>query len=442
MLILRLILKKIINRIIIIIYNKEKIMNTYISENKFQFITDFSKHAYTDVKGNSHELNFNDLTIVERIMLSSYLTFLCSNNEGKKTNRKDLYNLIFNFNNKRQRKTSYQDPFIEDISNFIARQPYYFAFIKSHYNDIVNDKTFIYRQQLNHSEMDVLYLMKFRRNYHSLMNVLYIIGVAKQNIATTYLNKLPLSNISENITYSKKLVEEIFEKINSVSKNEVKYKIVDGIVYFGNGFGIEEDEEYQSNEKQLFNKTQKEESILDELAFDSNSSSVTHVVEKKIIPQTPVVEKVELEKYEEPKSIPFDLSEVKADVFVFQSLLDKLLENPNYCSDLLEKRFPECGKRSKFLRSVNKEIGDITNRISEDKDLIEFTTNPEYCFKNDKNWQEKKDIAKYNIIKLSKPMFKFIEKVHDEKPDMFELVLAGIFLTNRSYIDALIYSKR
>lgn len=417
-------------------------MNTYISENKFQFITDFSKHAYIDVKGNSYELNFNDLTIVERIMISSYLTFLCSNDEGKKTNKKDLYNFIFNFNNKRQRKTSYQDSFIEDLSNFIARQPYYFAFIKSHYNDIVNDKTFIYRQQLNHSEMDILYSLKFQRNYHSLMNVLYIIGVAKQNITTTYLNKIPLANIYPSTpALGKKRVEEIFEKINAVSKNEVKYKIVDGMVYFGNGFGIEEDSKYQSVEKQLFDKTQNVESILDELAFDSNSSLETPVVEK-IIPKTPVVEKVELEKYEEPKSIPFDLSEVKADVFVFDNLLDKLLDHPNYCSDLLEKTFPECGKRTKFLRSINKEIGGITDRIKENKDLIEFTENPEYCFKNDKNWQEKKDIAKFNIIKLSKPMFKFIEKVYDEKHDMYETVLAGIYQTNKKFIHALMYSQK
>lgn len=416
-------------------------MGTYISRNKFQFITDFSKHAYTDVKGNSHELNFNDLTIAERIMLSSYLTLLCSNDDGK-TNRKDLYNLIFNFNNKKQRKTSYQDSFIDDLSNFISRQPYYFAFIKSHYKDIENDKTFIYRQQLNHSEMDVLYSLKFQRNYHSLMNVLYIIGVAKQNITTAYLNKIPMSSIYSHSTIGKKRVEEIFEKINAVSKNEVKYKIVDGMVYFGNGFSIEEDEGYQSNEKQLFNKTQKEESILDELAFDSNSSIETPIVEKKIIPQTPVVEKVELEKYEEPKSIPFDLSEVKADVFVFDHLLDKLLDHPNYCSDLLEKTFPECGKRTTFLRKVNKEIGGITDRIKENKDLIEFTENPEYCFKNDKNWQEKKDIAKFNIIKLSKPMFKFIEKVYDEKHDMYDVVLAGIYQTNKKYIHALMYSQK
>ena len=296
-------------------------METYISKDKFQFITDFSKHAYTDVKGNSYELNFNDLTVAERIMLSSYLTFLCSNDDGK-TNKKDLYNLIFNFNNKKQRKTSYQDSFIDDLSNFIARQPYYFAFIKSHYNDIENDKTFIYRQQLNHSEMDVLYSLKFQRNYHSLMNVLYIIGVAKQNITTTYLNKLPLSNIYSHSSLGKKRVEEIFEKINAVSKNVVRYKIIDGLVYFGNGFGIEEDEEYQSKGKRLFNRTQREESILDELTFDSNSSLETPVVEKKIVPQNLVAEKVEIVKYEEPKTILFDLDEVNADVFIFQSLLD------------------------------------------------------------------------------------------------------------------------
>lgn len=418
-------------------------METYISKDKFQFITDFSKHMYMDVKGNSYELNFNDLTIAERIMLSSYLTLLCSNSDGK-TNKKDLYNLIFNFNNKTQRKTSYQDSFIDDLSNFIARQPYYFAFIKSYYNDIENDKTFIYRQQLNHSEMDVLYSLKFQRNYHSLMNVLYIIGVAKQNITTTYLNRLPLLNIySSSPALGKKRVDEIFNKINAVSKNEVKYKIVDGIVYFGNGFSIDENEEYQSKGKQLFNKIQREESILDELAFDSHSSLETPVVDKKIVPQNPVEEKVEIVKYEEPKNIPSDLSEVHADVFVFEQLLNKLLEKPNYCSDLLEKGFPDYNKRAKFLRFVNKEIGNISDRIREDKDLIQFTNNPEYPFpKDDKNWKDRKDTAKYNIIKLSKPMFKFIEKIYDERPEIYETVLAGIFQTNRSYIKALIYSQR
>ena len=240
---------------------------TYINDNRFQFITDFSKHQYVDVNGETHELNFNELSIIERVMLSGYLTYLCKNYGKNKPKHQDVYSLIFNFNDKKIKKApTYYDYFIKDLSKFIAREPYFFSFIHSNFDRIENDKTFIYRQQLNHSEMELLYSLTFRKQYQSLLTVLYILGVAKQNTVSTYLNKVPLSNFySNNITLSKKRINEVFSVINSSSKNQVNFVIKDDIIYFGNGFEVDEANEFASIEKQKFDQTKTEEDILADL---------------------------------------------------------------------------------------------------------------------------------------------------------------------------------
>lgn len=237
---------------------------TYISENKFQFITDFSKHQYVDVNGETHELNFGELTIVERVMLSGYLTYLCKNAGKNKPKHQDVYSLIFNFNERKIKKApTYYDYFIKDLSKFIAREPYFFSFIHSNFDRIEDDRTFIYRQQLNHSEMELLYSLTFRKQYQSLLTVLYILGISKQNLVSVQLNKVTLANFySNNITLSKKRVDEIFKTINISSKNKVNYVIKDDTIYFGNGFEIDETEEFASAEKRKYDKIKNEADIL------------------------------------------------------------------------------------------------------------------------------------------------------------------------------------
>lgn len=399
-------------------------MKTYISENKFQFITDFSRHAYTDVKGEAHELNFGNLSISERIMLSSYLTLLCSNNADK-IKKQNLYNLIFNFNNKKQRKTSYQDAFIEDISNFIYHQPYYFAFIKSHFKDIENDKTFIYRQQLNHSEMEVLYSLMFQRNYHSLMNVLYIIGVAKQNITTAYLNKLPISNIyPSSPTLGKKRVEEIFEKINLVSKNKVKYKIHDGVVYFGNGFSIDEADEYQSEEKKLFNKMQIENDIINELCFkkeDEEKIKSTKdeeiIIDDEEVPLKPVEKKIQ--KPNIGNLGDFDLDK--------EMCIEFLNEHENEFLQL-SNRVKNDGCKKLGILNESLEISKlIAPCISSGKDDI--------CkiyhggFIEGADGLDRKKVAEYKIQQIRKKIFKYLSKLYDEDKEKYQWTLI-YFLAN------------
>lgn len=444
-------------------------MSTYISNNKFQFITDFGKHAYLDVKGNAYELNFNDLSIAERIMLSSYLTFLCCNKDNK-LRKNDLYNLIFDFNGKNKKKTSYQDAFIEDLSNFIARQPYYFAYVKSHYDEIVNDKTFIYRQQLNHSEMELLYSLKFQRNYHSLMNVLYIIGVAKQNITSAYLNKIPLSNIYSHSTLAKKRVEEIFSKINSVSAKEVKFKISKGILYFGNGFFIEEDEKYQSTEKQQFNKLQAEEEIIsslvtspDEVCNEIVDEIQKHTEEKEIQkpkvvcdpPIEPIVEETEEETIPEEETVE-DIPEVKKETLgdivtlgegnfnfnIFKKIAEYNYNNPQKIDDVFikaceskicdEKKYPHKSSGPAFLSFLTKRNLNVNTLVKSKENLFKYIDSNGKI--KDEKWREIKDNARIEYKDVKEKICKGLSDLYDENKNYYLYVVLYLFKAHQKFL--------
>lgn len=236
-------------------------MKIYIGKNKFHFITDYSKYTAKNTSGEDIVIDFGLLTIEQRIMLSAYLTLLCNDKNLKKEN---IYEIIFNFNSKKiYKKPSYQNIFLQDLTKFLKNKSYFFSFIKDNFNKIENDKTFIYRQQLNSSQMEVLYSLKFQRSYSSLMNVLYIIGVAKQNIVTTALNHISLDRIYRTSSFlAKKRINEIFDKLNKVSKNKIEYIIKDKEVWFKNGFSVDENEEFNSQEKKQFDKNKKMEEWL------------------------------------------------------------------------------------------------------------------------------------------------------------------------------------
>lgn len=252
-----------------------KKIDTYIDKDKFQFITSFEKIEILNTKGEKEILDFSELSIDERIFLSAYLTYLVQNDGiGKNRNHicKNLYDIIFNFNGKNRKdyETKYHDAFISTITDFLKEKLSFAHYIYDHYDNIENGKTVIYRTQLNRSEMDALYTLKFRRSYSSLCNVLYIIGVAKSNTTTSYLNKIPLNKFySNNTTMSKIRVKEIMEKLN------ISYKILEGFVYFGNGFNVNLDEKYISDAKKNFNKKVDEELILKSLTNKENTTIST-----------------------------------------------------------------------------------------------------------------------------------------------------------------------
>jgi hypothetical protein len=241
-----------------------KDLTTYIDKNKFQFITSFEQVEITNTKGENIILDFGSLDIDERIFLSAFLTYVVQN-EGisKKLPLVSLYDVVFNFNGNKKNKTSYHQTFIDVIGNFLRSNAHYIAYIIDNYKEIKENKTTIYRTQLNRSEMDLLYSLKFQRSYRTFVNVLYIMGVSKSNARTKKLNKIPLSRFyKDSVSMSKKRAAEIMEKLN------IKYQIYEDNVYFSNGFGIDLDEKYYSDEKKQFEKDKFEEQILD--SFDLN----------------------------------------------------------------------------------------------------------------------------------------------------------------------------
>ena len=388
-------------------------MNIYIGKNKFQFITDFSKHAAYDTNGNQIIIDFNTLTIYERIMLSSYLTILCDyRSEDKKM--ENIYNKIFNFNSeKKYVKTSYHDEFINDLSNYLKKSPEFFHFIKDNFDRIDNEKTFIFRQQLNASEMDLLYSLKFQRSYRSLMNVLYIIGVSKQNIKTEALNKIPLNVFYSNSTLAKRRVEDIFNKINSVSKNKIKYKIYNNIVYFGNGFEIEEDEEFYSDKKKEVLNQLREKEILDELECDRKE---THAVK-----QTSIIKQEAKEEIEEiPEIIEKTLNE-NVDVFNLgdhrlnkEMIVDYINENSYKIDNFDFQKYTELFRKYENSKTYKNYITKLLGNGS--KDIPVVYKKKDIYFDGD-DGLERKNNAIYQIKEIQEAVIKSLNKVYDYDED-------------------------
>lgn len=125
--------------------------------------------------------------------------------------------------------------------------------------------------------MDLLYTLKFQRSFRSLLNVLYIMGVAKAATRTHKLNKIPLSRFyKDSVSMSKKRVNEIFNKLG------IEYKIVDDMVFFGNGFNVELNEKYYSGQKQDYDKLKKEMEILSSFGGKNDEDDEDEEVVKQI----------------------------------------------------------------------------------------------------------------------------------------------------------------
>lgn len=416
----------------------DKKISTYISENKFQFITDFSKKQII-IDGKQYEIDFGSLSIPERIMLSSYLTYLCNNGDNISTvPQKNLYNIIFNFNgNRNNRKTSYEQSFLDDLSKFIANNAYMFAYIKMHYKDIIDEKTEIYRQQLNHAEMELLYSLKFQRNYNSLMNVLYILGVSKQNIPSLALNKIELRYIYSNVTQAKKRIIEIFEKINSVSKKKVKYEFIGTTVSFKPGFKMDENEDFFSDKKKEYLKNEKIKDFLfnnkeEEQEPLYNIKNIYAKTEEEptaeVGEETPVEVKQEpvKEETQEDNSLNFDVSKMTISealylgenrpftMGIFKKLYEKDLEKTGWLGDQFESI-----KNTLTKHDLNPTDIIRKNVIKFDLDLpsiVKKYENLNMCLSGNKlgdNWKEIKDEARGELESLKNHICKKLSNVYD-----------------------------
>lgn len=417
-------------------------MNTYIGKNKFQFITDFSKHAAYDTNGQPIIIDFGQLTIYERIMLSSYLTILCDSSDNNDTKLENIYNKIFNFNSvKKYVKTSYHDAFLTDLTLFLKKAPEFFHFLKNNFDKIENERTFIFRQQLNATEMDLLYSLKFQKSYKSLMNVLYIIGVAKQNIKTEFLNKILLNAFYSNSSLAKKRVEEIFNKINSVSKYKVKYRIYNNIIYFGNGFQIEEDEKFYSEDKKITLEQLKEKQILDELEHDSIREQPTPAPKQEVkeqIEPTPIIEEEQDELLSVKELLQKLHKHLKDGNRINETYLDNFynalkIEGPIYLTNINNNSFSE-GQRSKILQKIYPTIIDPSTYIkTKCNNLTKLFIKKEhvdnYGEVADAARNEQKAFKSYICNCLNKIYNLFEEQEPNNLEKIFNVVLAWILIS-------------
>ena len=291
-------------------------IEVYVDKEKFQFITDFEKKPSHNSKGEDIILDFGELNVDERVFLSAFLTYIVQNDGIDKENKENnLYDIIFNFNGNKKKATSFHDSFITVVSEFLGTKSHFISYIVDHYNDIINNQTVIRRTQLNRSEMDALYSLKFQRSYKSLINVLYIIGVSKSNVPTAKLNKLNLDRFYKTSpSLTKKRIKEIMSKLC------ISYKIHGDYVYFGKGFNIKLAEKYASEKKKQFDKIQfDEEKIVNELPVIQKPSENT---EKNVV-ETPV-NKPKYSYLEKQMLNQYEIQNAKAKQNIFEPSEDEL----------------------------------------------------------------------------------------------------------------------
>lgn len=398
--------------------------------------------------GNKSELDFSILSIEHRIMLSSYLTLLSrSDNQQDKL---DLYEIIFNFNkNKRNIKTSYHDKFIKDLSEFLKSNPEYFSFIKHNFDAIKDNKTLIYRQQINQTEMDLVYSLKCQKNYHSLMNILYIVGVAKQNIVTKFLNKINLNRFyPTSKILSEQRVHDIFAKLNELSAAPISYKITKDTVYFGNGFKVEDDEKYFTEEKNEYLNQLEEEEIIKSLSM----INVEKEIKKTKVVCDPPIEDIIEEPEEKPvlevnaneliDDIPFsnidpdtilDLGEDKRFNFdIFKKLYEYEQDNYQYCTKEYDKIKAQLNSKApELLRKMLKQYNlDINNYLSKYENLAKV-------YRGEKlgdDFREIKDNARLEFDTVKANISRGLDNLFDKNFIAYKFIVYYIATKNKQFV--------
>jgi len=196
----------------------------------FYFLVDFRRHRFEN-NGVKTYIDFRNLTLNERIILSGYLTSLYNDQNNLNQN---MYDLIFNFGNYRTSKSTYQSNFISDLSDLLKKSPNIFEYIKQNYNARTETMSFeIFRQFISSEVMKFVYDMNLTKSYRFYLNVLYIIGVA-QRYNISKLNTISMNNFYPTSTsLSKKMVASIFDKLREKFPN-LNYEINDGQLFFSN----------------------------------------------------------------------------------------------------------------------------------------------------------------------------------------------------------------
>lgn len=406
----------------------KKNVDTYIDKDKFQFITSFEKKEIFNTKGEKIIIDFGTLDIDERIFLSSFLTYVVQNDgAGKKINSSNLYDIIFDFNSTKKRKAGFYDAFISSISEFIRTKPHFISYIIDYYDEVIDNKSTIYRTQLNRSEMELLYEFEFRKSYKSLNNVLYIMGVAKSNITSRFLNKISFDRFyktSPKLTQQR--IEDIMEKLKVPYHISTKKKTL----YFGNEFGVILDEKFYSEDKKNYLEQLNENEIISSLNKKTEEETPAEV-KKEIVKEAPVKQEIVKqepvkEETQENNPLNFDVSKmtIKEALYlgenrpftmgIFKKLYEKDQEKTGWLGDTFE------GLKNILTKKGLNPIDIIRkNIIKFDLDLTSIVKkyeNLNMCLSGNKlgdNWKEIKDEARIELEALRNHICKKLSNVYD-----------------------------
>lgn len=209
---------------------RRKQNNSFIIKDNFQFIVDFCANR----QFRNTTLNFKDLSIRDRVFLSTYLTGLVSQKFIKEDNNekklKQMCNIIFDFNNKRQNNIKDMNMYkitYNLLQDFLKDKQIYCNYVESQNIIGRNNSNDLFKVSLNSTEYSITRKMKFKDPNH-LFGIIYILGTAKNHTTCALLNKFDLHYFSKCLKTATKIIDKLFNlmewKYIAVNKSIICWK--------------------------------------------------------------------------------------------------------------------------------------------------------------------------------------------------------------------------
>ena len=432
--------------------------DVYVNTECFQFITDFRT-----------EHGFKDLSIMERVMLSAFLTLETS----KKTqNKVNLLEPIFNFAGtrtliktnsetlKKEFTISYLYDFITQMTTFIKNKSELLLFVQQNATKLdENGRTVIRRTQINKSQFKLLLdNFKVQRNFLPWISALYVLGCAKASIPTQKLNVISLDNFyKNNTTLAKAKIKQLFSAMGYVEKTETNivgnysFSKDNKYCYFGVGFSKALEEQFYSEQKTKFDDSIQIGNIL--------SSFNTKCVDTfKVEEEIPEEVEEEISKAISEEKIPEEIPEEEDDqgAFDFENvakvddMIAKYDDRPKTYLDLGDQRrfnvdlidralnygethpgyFSEKFESSK-KNLTPKQIHDLNNVLLDNGKMSITGMLKDYCNLSavlrggdlGPNWKQIKDAARNEQTEMKISLCNKFNKLYDRNIDMYWYVV-------------------
>lgn len=416
--------------------------DVYVNTECFQFITDFRS-----------EYGFKDLTIVQRILLSAFLTLQVTEKQQKTVN---LLEPIFNFAGsrtlfkinketlKKEFTISYLYDFITQMTTFCKNKTELLLFVKQNANTIdENGHTVIRRTQINKTQFKLLLdNFKVQRNFLPWVSALYVIGCAKASMPTQKLNVISLDNFyKNNTTLAKAKIKQLFDAMGYVEKTEknivgnYSFSKDNKYCYFGVGFSKNLEEQFYSEQKTKFDDYIQIENILN--SFNTKCVDTFKVIEKIEEEEIPEEEddqgafdfenvaKVDdiIQKYEYRPKTYLDLGEQRR---FSTDLIDRALSygetHPGYFSEKFEAS--KKNLTSKQMHDLNNILLDsgkmsITGMLKDYSNLSAVLKGGDLG----PNWKQIKDAARNEQTEMKISLCNKFNKLYDRNIDMYWYVV-------------------